>query len=194
MTTWNFDSTIPATNNNPSQDQPKMLQNNVSIEGILDEDHYTFESTVNGNSVDGQHKNLRFPTQNALGAQTDPASGVYTTAGTASINSDLRFRNESGIFPLSALRACGTFTIASGNQAPVAPSNSFNVVSWEKTGTQVTIILNSNTINSDNATFLFNNSNGNSLSNIAISSAGQTVIFNITVSASTTFWFALLEI
>jgi hypothetical protein len=55
MTLFQFDATVPATNDNPSADQPDMLVNNQSTVGILGVDHVTFNLN-NG----GQHKAITF--------------------------------------------------------------------------------------------------------------------------------------
>lgn len=55
MTLFQFDTTVPATNDNPSADQPDMLVNNQSTNGILGVDHITFNLN-NG----GQHKAITF--------------------------------------------------------------------------------------------------------------------------------------
>jgi len=55
MTLFQFDATVPATNDNPSADQPDMLVNNQSTLGILGTDHITFNLN-NG----GQHKAITF--------------------------------------------------------------------------------------------------------------------------------------
>src|SRR6266404_3955444 len=46
MTNFPFDDTIPATGNDPSVDQPTMLTNNVSSQGIMNVDHigYNFNN------------------------------------------------------------------------------------------------------------------------------------------------------
>lgn len=54
---FTFNDAIPAAPNNPSADQPDMLQNNISTNAILDVDHITF-NTANG----GKHKYVRIPT------------------------------------------------------------------------------------------------------------------------------------
>lgn len=50
-----FNTTIPAANNNPSDDQPIMQQNNVSSYGILNVDHVTY-----GLTNAGTHKFVTF--------------------------------------------------------------------------------------------------------------------------------------
>lgn len=44
MTLWTFNTGIPASGNDPSVDQPDMLNNNVSTNGILGTDHVTFNT------------------------------------------------------------------------------------------------------------------------------------------------------
>jgi len=55
MTLFQYDTTVPATNDNPSADQPDMLVNTQSTNGILGVDHITFNLN-NG----GQHKAITF--------------------------------------------------------------------------------------------------------------------------------------
>lgn len=55
MALFTFDTTVPASGNNPSQDQPVMLNNNVATNGIIATDHVTFNAN-NG----GQHKAITF--------------------------------------------------------------------------------------------------------------------------------------
>lgn len=55
MPNFTFDNTIPATNNNPSDDQPGMLINNQSTQSLIGIDHITFNLN-NG----GQHKAITF--------------------------------------------------------------------------------------------------------------------------------------
>lgn len=43
-----FSTNKPAANNDPSVDQPDMLQNNVSTNGIINVDHYTFNDNNGG--------------------------------------------------------------------------------------------------------------------------------------------------
>lgn len=52
---FTFNSNIPAASNNPSSDQPLMLTNNQSTEGIIGIDHVTF-NTLGG----GQHLQVTF--------------------------------------------------------------------------------------------------------------------------------------
>lgn len=55
MPLYVFDDSVPATNDNPSSDQPDMLTNNQSTLSIIGTDHITFNLN-NG----GQHKAITF--------------------------------------------------------------------------------------------------------------------------------------
>lgn len=116
--TFTFDTGVPDANDNPSDDQPDMLINNVSVDGIWVVDHVGFNAS-NG----GTHKQINFKSKNAGGAQTDPASIVYTGNGTASTVAQLFFRNQSVILPLSTTRS---FAFCD-NAGTVLGSQSFNV-------------------------------------------------------------------
>ncbi len=60
MTNFTFDDTIPATNDDPSDDQPGMLINNQSTLGLIGIDHVTFNLN-NG----GQHTAIHFNQDNS---------------------------------------------------------------------------------------------------------------------------------
>ena len=113
---FTFSTTVPAAPNNPSVDQPDMLQNNVATNGIVAVDHITF-NTLGG----GQHKQVTFNSKNVPAAQTDPQSTLYTnniTVATAtntisaSTKANMFFRNQDAIYPASMIRAFGAFDAA----------------------------------------------------------------------------------
>ena len=54
MTTYTFDTTVPAANNAPRNDQPVMQTNNASTSGLIGVDHVGF-NTANG----GAHKQVQ---------------------------------------------------------------------------------------------------------------------------------------
>ena len=119
---FTFYTDIPGANNNPSVDQPKMLTNNVTVESALNVDHITF------NDADcGKHKQVTFISENAAGAQIDPASTLYTGAGSASTNAQLFYRNEDRIFMASPIRAFCTFSTVNVDTDPVTIANGFNI-------------------------------------------------------------------
>lgn len=55
MTFQDYNSSIPAANNDPSQDQPLMLQNYLSISNLITQDHVGF-----GNNQGGFHKKTTY--------------------------------------------------------------------------------------------------------------------------------------
>ena len=61
MTNFAYDNSVPATNNNPSDDQPDLLQNTQSAALIWDEDHIGF-----GQQNGGFHKQARILNQVAI--------------------------------------------------------------------------------------------------------------------------------
>ena len=87
--TFTFNNAIPAAGNNPSSDQPDMLQNNISNALIWDVDHYGF-GVANG----GTHLRVRMPF-NPPGAIPIGliANEVTLYPKTASGNSNLFFTN-----------------------------------------------------------------------------------------------------
>lgn len=103
--TYNLD--IPDAPNNPSNDQPKMKINTNAIDSWTAVDHVKFDS-----DPAGTHKKVTYSSKNPAGAQVDPQSTLYTNNGTefAAI-ANLFYRNASGTFPISIVRAFGSFTM-----------------------------------------------------------------------------------
>jgi|GEM_PF-5026029 hypothetical protein len=130
---FTFNDTIPAANNNPSNDQPVMLANNVATNGILAVDHVTFN-----NAFGGTHKQVTFSSENVPGtAPSDPLSILYTNNITmatatntvsASTIAQPFFQNQNAIFPISLIRAYGYFD-NNGN-----PLNTYNCSSGPYVG------------------------------------------------------------
>ena len=131
-----FNSTIPAANNYPGNDQPIMLANNVSTAAWAAVDHVAYGQVNNG-----QHVQVRFPVDNTTqGSQTDPASVLFTVPGTASTVADLIFKNQNAQFPVNFIRAAGVATTAG-----LVAGQSFNVTSVVHTGVggfQITLPAN----------------------------------------------------
>lgn len=65
--TISYNLGIPAAANDPSVDQPDMLENNDAIPAILAIDHVTFN-----NAGSGQHKQVTFPSNNVPTLPTNP--------------------------------------------------------------------------------------------------------------------------
>ncbi|MBS3903751.1 MAG: hypothetical protein KGZ39_00310 [Simkania sp.] len=66
---------IPATNNNPSSDQPNMKENTNSIDDLIAVDHVSF-----GNATGGLHKQVHYVSNQA-------APGVGSAVGVEFVNS-----------------------------------------------------------------------------------------------------------
>lgn len=165
MTAFTFNVGVPATNNNPSVDQPDMLINNVSNNAIWAVDHVTFNTAGSGGAgaSGGQHLQVTFNAKATPGAMVDPLAIVYTFDGVANtVHPQLYFKNSQGIFPLSSIRAFGSFLTVGGTTAPTL-INSFNIVS----GTQPShgsyeFILETNATNGNNVlVFPFINTSNN---------------------------------
>lgn len=153
MTNFNYDTGVPFATNNPSVDQPNMLINTQSINGILAVDHVTFNEN-NG----GTHEQVTFIGENPPTATpSDPTSIGYTNVGIAApTHPQLYWQNSQGIFPLSAIRAFGSFTPAGTTPSL---SNSFNILSSSfVSGTTYTFTLNANTVNGNNIVVLLTSS------------------------------------
>jgi hypothetical protein len=58
VTNFSYNNAIPATNNNPSTDQPGMLTNAISIDSILAIDHVGFNATNGGTHNQSTYNNL----------------------------------------------------------------------------------------------------------------------------------------
>jgi hypothetical protein len=186
---FTFNTGIPAANNNPSADQPLMLQNNISTNAILSVDHVTFNSTLGGT-----HKQVTFTSKNTpAGLPTDPTSIVYTANGVSSTVSQLLFANQNANFPLSSIRAFGTFTAAVG---AIVPPVMYNVVSITGAvvgpNTNFTIPLTAGATNTNNPVVLIwvNRASPNT---VYFFSANQLVISSGNPIAGTIINFAILE-
>lgn len=112
MVNFTFSDTIPATNNNPSDDQPKMLINNQQLPLLLAVDHVSFNEDDGGT-----HKQVTFIDKFTPAAQAGDQSTLYTGDGTASTIPDLFFVNQNGTFKINPLRAFGLFQTVNTNGA-----------------------------------------------------------------------------
>jgi hypothetical protein len=118
---YNYYANIPNAPDNPSFDQPLMQVNSQSINSIIAVDHVGFKSTGSGGpgTSGGQHLQVTFNGKNVpAGAPTDPLSIMYTnniTVGTstnttsASSVAEVFYQNSSAVFPISMIKAFGSF-------------------------------------------------------------------------------------
>lgn len=89
MTNFSYNDGVPATNNNPSVDQPDMLINTQSIKNLINVDHLSF-----GVNDGGTHKQV---TLNLSGVKP-PVTGTQTALYTKSVSGtgQLFFEYASG--------------------------------------------------------------------------------------------------
>lgn len=128
--TWN--ANIPAANQSFSVSQGLIETNFSTLDSVENVDHYAYST---GGPLQGQHKQITFPANNAPGAQTGLASTLYTNTGTAlSSASQLFWRNSQSIFQISAVRAWATFD---GGQAgpTIIFGQGYNVASITRSAT-----------------------------------------------------------
>lgn len=93
MPFFSYNDNIPDAPNNPSNDQPKMKENFNSIDSIIDTDHYSFET-----NLDGYHKDIHIisRTGNPVVPVTIPRNGVlYTKEYVAPLATDTQLFYES---------------------------------------------------------------------------------------------------
>lgn len=153
--TFPIDTTIPATNNNPSNDQPKMQTNFANINSYVQVDHVNPSATGAG-----YHEQVTFNANNVPGSLPSNSVAVsYTNAGTASASSDSFFRNGSGIFRLNLLRACGSFTTS----ASPTLATSYNCASISgSSGGPTLVTLTAGATTGNNVMVIINDSLGSS--------------------------------
>tara|TARA_R110000868_G_scaffold121883_3_gene323341 strand:- start:11592 stop:12161 length:570 start_codon:yes stop_codon:yes gene_type:complete len=150
---FTYNANIPASGNNPSMDQPIMQENAQSISSLIAIDHVGF-STNNG----GYHHKvtLNDVTDPSTVAITNPESLIYSANGTADTNSQLFFKNQSGLFLLNCVKAFGVFTTS--GSAVSSFNNSYNCASISGSGTAYAITLNANAVTGNNVIVFVNNS------------------------------------
>lgn len=194
MTSFTFDATIPAAANNPSNDQPGMLTNNISTNNLLAVDHVSFNSTGSGGvgSSGGQHLQVTFNSKNTPGAQTDPISTAFTAntatiatiTGSSTTNAQLMFKNQNGTYLASPIKAFGEFT----GQAAAGPVGTFvgsNITSITSSvgGTVYTIALTANAVSGTDVVVVATPNNKNR--GIGWSFAANTLTLNVDAAGVT---------
>jgi len=128
MPAFTFYENIPQATDVIAQSQPQLLQNFKSTDGILDVDHYTFESAGMASGDDGYHKQITLPLTTSQGTQSGLASVISSVPGVAdSVAAQLILTNSNLSFPLSAVAAFANFA-GNVNGSPTI-YNSYNVAS-----------------------------------------------------------------
>lgn len=211
MTTFAFNTGVPASGNDPSVDQPDMLTNNVSDNAIWGVDHLAYGSAGSGGAgaSAGQHLKVTYnsKTTPAPGTPVDPISisntadatsapAVPTATGSASAVAQEFFTNSNGKFPTSAIKAFGVFT-ATQIAGLVTPFMGMNVVSITSSGLGVTytIALTPNAVVGTTALVFATTSNLNR--GISWSLAANTLTLTVNVNSAISgdkISFAILQI
>lgn len=107
MPTYTYDTTVPAANDAPKNDQPIMQTNTASISGLISQDHVGF-NTPNG----GYHTIIH---QGPQGANPGAIVGIGQTY-TKTISGDQQLFYESG---------AGIITQLTGPNTPLAANNGY---------------------------------------------------------------------
>lgn len=124
MPNINYTENIPAANNDPSDDQPNMLQNTNAINTWNNVDHIGFEDNDGG-----LHKFVRLNAKNDPGAQSGNQGAIFSQSGSVDTNALLVFRNPTADFPISPIRAMVLFTtqLTTDGNTTYAPTQEFNI-------------------------------------------------------------------
>ena len=132
MSSFTYNSAVPAPNDDPSADQPVMQINAASIASIIAVDHVGFNT-----SPGGTHNQVTFSSENTPSTPSDPSSVLYTAAGTASPVASLQYVNANATFPINLIKAWAMAT-----SAGLVSGQSFNVTSVTRnsTGTYTVVI------------------------------------------------------
>lgn len=157
MTNFAYISGIPATNNNPSDDQPDMMDNNDNSALIWETDHIGFNAP-NG----GLHQQNSYPafSNGVVPVGDDPNEGsvAFSAAGEDDITrAQYFFKNVNMTAPLSALKVFGVFIpLTFPTTGPINPLNHFNMAApVAQTSVNLrpfwTITINPNVLSSTNA-------------------------------------------
>lgn len=152
---FSYDPTLPNPPDDPADDVDQMQVNSQSISDLIEVDHVGFNDASGG-----EHKEVTFNNKNVPAAPTDPKSILYTNSGTISTVSQLLYRNQNAIFPVSALRAFVNFTgvVAAG---ALTINTSYNIASVVKAaGNVVTITLSAGVTDGDNVCVLYTSNGG----------------------------------
>jgi hypothetical protein len=133
MSLFQYNTGIPAAPNNPSVDQPDMLTNTDSIDGLIDVDHIGFNENLGG-----YHDVIHQPPQVAAPGTIAGIGQTYTKT----VTGDQQLFYKSGLGVETQLtssggvsaRAAVNFSIGAGPGFLITINNSFNVTSITRSG------------------------------------------------------------
>ena len=194
MANYTFDDSVPATNNDPSVDQPVMLANNVSNEDIWDVDHVGFNAS-NG----GTHKQINFFSNIAgsIGSAnacaypgTRPASYTNATGSGATNLYAINTAASSYPLPMSCIKAGGVIDVA----GPTFDTQ-FNCASVaHPSGTTYTVTLQSGVTTGDNVIVSFMPNSVSSSASISYSFSAGVLSMTIGSGSATKISFLILQV
>lgn len=162
---FTFSTTVPAASNNPSNDQPTMLANNVSTAGIIAVDHIGFNTASGG----GQHAQvyLNANLDGYIPLPPNPSSNdsiVFSNPGIASTNAQLYLTNSISTVQLSGIRAWGFC-----NSGGVIANQATNVQNVTRLAAgKYTVQLVSNSVTSSNFAVIVSATMANTLGPLSI--------------------------
>lgn len=129
MTNFAYQTGIPATNDNPSDDQPPMLINNDNNFAIWNEDHRGFAQQDGGTHRFQRYLSFSSPALLVNGANADEPSVAYPNAGGADpTRAQYYFLNSNNQYCATLIRSFGVFT-STGAPGPSIQLNNLNVIS-----------------------------------------------------------------
>jgi hypothetical protein len=194
MSSFTYYANIPNAPDNPSFDQPLMQTNATSINGIIAVDHVTFniKNPSGGGATPGQgggqHLQVTFNSKNVPGgAPTDPLSIMYTNnvssgasnTASASTVASVFYQNANAIFPVSMIRAFGSFD----NTA--TSLNTWNMTAVRNSAGSFTITMPNNVCTGTNYLIIVSNTGNGSNTSLANS---------YTITSATQFTLIFLEV
>jgi hypothetical protein len=190
MTLFPYNSGVPASNDDPSVDQPVMLANAIAIAGIIAVDHVGFNfNTISPSIGGGNHKVIHFQTQGSNPVTVTGVGQEYTRTVTG--DQQLFYKSGNGnVYQLTSTISTTAVTGANG----VASSTNY---SFLPNGMKVITGYTTNSVNggtitlsSTYSTFLFvgltpqgNSSNGTNRALVAqprtVNPGGGTMVINL---------------
>lgn len=125
MTFFNYNAGIPATNNDPSVDQPNMQTNTNSINGIFPVDHFGFN-----NNLGGWHNVIHMPRQlSPPPAVTSPSPGagsLYTMIPSGGTDAQLYYTSPGA--SVTQLTGAGSTALITGKSTTFTITNTYQTI------------------------------------------------------------------
>lgn len=189
---WKFYPNIPASTHNPSADQPLMLVNNASTDGIISVDHVGFNTNgpVPGpQGGGGQHLQVTFNGNNVPTSTPTVTnfSVLYTNAANQNLSANAFLVNSQATYLLSCIRAFASFN-RTGTPTFI---NQYNCASVSGGPGIFTVTLNSNVCTGNNIVPIIYVSGSPNL--VSWSFANPVLTINVSASGVNTVNFVILQ-